>query len=455
MHLILLSGGSGKRLWPLSNDIRAKQFLKLLENPFGNKESMVQRVWRQLNDDRIKDLWKSITIAASESQQEQLKIQLNQKFDIVTEPERRDTFPAIALACSFLYSEKDVNLEDNVIILPIDPYVEIDYFYKLLTIKQELEKTHADLILLGTRPLFPSEKYGYIVPEDSLKSESLFRITKFVEKPKKEVAELLIKQNALWNCGVFGMQLKYILNMLKEKYQFHDINYHYVKEHFCNLPQNSFDYEVVEQAHNIRALEYVGPWKDLGTWETITEEIKKPIAGNALLSKSCKNTHIINELETPIIAMGIENAIIAASYDGILVANKGETYQLKELISDVDNRPMYEECWWGKYIILDYCKTENNETLTKKLIISSGKQTSYQYHRYRKEIWTIVSGEGILYLNGKKKKVYSGDTIIIGYGEKYGIYACSPLEIIEVQWGTPLLEEDTIRLELEWDPNLN
>jgi mannose-1-phosphate guanylyltransferase len=441
MHLILLSGGSGKRLWPLSNDVRSKQFLKLLKDENGKPESMVQRVYRQ-----IKEVggWESITIAASASQRDMITLQLGDDINLVIEPERRDTFPAIALACSFLYSEKSIKREEIIAILPVDPYVDLDYFIKVTEIEEAI-KVQADLLLIGAAPTFPTEKYGYIIPD--IIGNSIMDVTYFKEKPTVIEAQSLISKGALWNCGVFGLKLGYILDILEEKYKITDFNYDTMKETFKSLKKTSFDYEVVEKAKNIKVIKYENKWMDLGTWQTITEEMQNKAEGNVIMDATCQNTHIINDLNLPIVAMGINDSVIVASSDGILVAKKEETHRLKEIISDINNRPMYERKRWGKYKVLE----GNAGTLTKKLIIESGKQISYQYHNNRKEIWTIISGEGLLYLDGMKSKVSIGDVIKVDEKMKHGIMAINELEIIEVQIGSNLVEEDIVRIEMEWE----
>lgn len=442
MHLILLSGGSGKRLWPLSNEVRSKQFLKLLKDSNGEPESMVQRVYRQLKE---AGHWQSITVAAGAAQKDQIQSQLGENVNLVIEPERRDTFPAIALATSFLYSECGVNKDESIAVLPVDPFVEVDFFKAIGRIETELEGTNSDLVLLGATPLFPSEKYGYIVPTENRQD-----VKNFKEKPEMHIAEKLIKDGALWNCGVFGLKLGYVQEILKQKYNIDNFNYEDMKNHFLNLKKTSFDYEVVEKAEHIRVIRYEGPWKDLGTWETFTEEIENSVSGNVVTDGSCQNTHIINEQGLPVVAMGVNDAVIVASLDGILVASKGKTAKLKEITSEIKNRPMYEERRWGKYMVLDHTNVDGFESLTKRIILNKGKQISYQYHNCRSEVWTIVAGKGIVYIDGEKKEVKAGDVIKFEIGMRHGMKALTELEMIEVQLGDNLVEEDIVRLEMEW-----
>lgn len=457
MHLILLSGGSGKRLWPLSNDVRSKQFLKVLprdktKNDNGSSnESMVQRVYRQINEIGG---WDSITIAAGASQSDQLGLQLDKGVNIVIEPERRDTFPAIALACSYLYDICKVSKEETIAVLPVDAFVENDYFSKVAQIESELNESNANLVLLGAIPLFPSEKYGYIVPKAGDKSEAdktVLTVASFKEKPNVEGANDLINMGALWNCGVFGLKLRYVFDILADKYGINDFSFKSMTNSFKKLKKTSFDYEVVEKAENIRVIPYNGEWKDLGTWETLTEEMATAITGNVIIGGDCSNTHVVNERELPIAVIGIKDAVVVASNDGILVANKGETYKVKDLMSEIKIRPMYEEKRWGKYKVIEHTVYNNgDEALTKKLFLNKGQQISYQYHNHRKEIWSIIRGEGILYYNGEKRVVKAGDVVNLKEKEKHGIMAVDDLEIIEVQLGSPLVEDDIIRLEYDW-----
>jgi mannose-1-phosphate guanylyltransferase len=456
MHLILLSGGSGQRLWPLSNDVRAKQFLKLLKAPDGGMESMVQRVYRQILEAGREGSWESITVAAGLAQADQLRAQLGDGVNIVLEPERRDTFPAIALACAYLHFEKGIARDGITAVLPVDPFVEAEYFGTVARIEPEIRDTDADLVLIGAKPVFPSEKYGYIVPEADAQAApaggpASERVARFKEKPGADEAAGLISQGAMWNCGVFGLRIGYIFDILEEKYGIAAGSFGEMIGLFPLLRKTSFDYEVVEKARNIRVLRYGGFWEDLGTWRTFTDEMSSPSYGNAVVDGSCSGTHVINELDTPVVAMGLDGLVVAAGYDGILVAAKSETYRLKEAISDIHGRVMFEERRWGSYKVLDHSRYGDTEVLTKKLTLLAGKQFSYQYHEHRKEIWNIITGEGTLYLEGVKSPVKKGDVVSIDVGVRHGLWAECDLELIEVQMGTPLVEEDIVRIEVDWE----
>ncbi|MGK0701222.1 sugar phosphate nucleotidyltransferase [Priestia flexa] len=447
MKLVLLSGGSGKRLWPLSNDTRSKQFLKVLESKEGQNESMVQRVWRQIE---AVGLGKSTVIATSKMQRDMIHSQVGTDIPLIIEPERRDTFPAIALAAAYLHSEEKVSEDEVVVVLPVDPYVNDAFFERVKELEAVLQSSDADLALMGVKPTYPSSKYGYIVPRGQVNADEHFTVERFTEKPSEEAAEELINLHALWNCGVFAFKLDYLLEILKEKelsLEFNDL-----EKSYQDLPKISFDYEVVENAKHIVALPYEGYWKDLGTWNTLTEEMATVQIGKGILTEDSTNTHLVNELDIPVTVVGVKDVIVAASPDGILVSDKASSPKIKELIADYNNPPMYEERTWGWSRVLDYAKyDENHEMVTKRICILEGKNSSYHYHSLRDEVWTIVRGEGELVLDDSITRVKAGDIIHLPAGKKHGIRAINELEFIEVQTGSGISDKDFVRLLFKWD----
>ncbi|HHT7127868.1 TPA: sugar phosphate nucleotidyltransferase [Bacillus cereus] len=446
MKLILLSGGSGKRLWPLSNDSRSKQFLKVLKNEENEMQSMVQRVWSQIT---ALNMEADAVIATSKSQVDMINSQLGNDVPIIIEPERRDTFPAIALAASYLYSKEHVDLNEVVGVLPVDQYVENSFFERLLDLEKAINSSNADLGLMGVKPTYPSEKYGYIVPNVGISTKQIIQVSHFKEKPSITDAEELLKQNALWNCGVFAFKLDKIISLLDQKGL--PVQYDVLVQQYASLPKISFDYEVVEKTENIIALPYNGSWKDLGTWNTLTEEMGTNILGKGNMGAECEQNHIINELDIPVSVLGLSNIIVAASPDGILVSEKEASPRVKELVGDWDQRPMYEERRWGWYRVLDHTKyAEGNEVLTKRIGITANKNLSYQYHNNRSEVWTIVKGEGIFVLDNEIRVVRVGDVLEIQPGQKHAIKAVTDLEFIEVQSGSELVEEDIVRIYMQW-----
>ncbi|KUP20584.1 sugar phosphate nucleotidyltransferase [Paenibacillus sp. DMB5] len=448
MKLVLLSGGSGKRLWPLSNDSRSKQFLKVLESPAGEPESMVQRVWRQLDEAGMTG---SSYLATGRSQVESIQSQLGSHVPIIVEPERRDTFPAIALTAAYLYSIAGVSPAETVAILPVDPYVEASFFDTVIRLEQTMEESGANLALMGVVPEHASEKYGYIIPtSDAAGASGYLQVSHFQEKPDRVQAEGLISKGALWNCGVFAFRLGYLLDILQSKGL--PLNYEELQKQYKLMASISFDYEVVEKEEKIVVQPYAGFWKDLGTWNTLTEEMSSNLVGKGVVTSDSERTCLINELDIPITVIGAKDLIIAASPDGILVTHKAESPRIKEVLKSHEQRPMYEERRWGHYKVIDYVKyDEGNEVLTKRIFIEQGKNISYQLHHKRSEIWTFVSGEASIVINEKMHKVKAGDVVRIPEGTKHAILALTDVEFIEVQSGSELVEEDNIRITLDWE----
>ena len=441
MNIILLSGGSGKRLWPLSNDVRSKQFLKIFRKADGTKESMAMRMYRMIKE---VDPESTITIATSENQIPQIKAQLGENVGISVEPTRRDTFPAIALAASYL-KKQGLKDDEPVVVCPVDPYVEADYFECLKELSDAAERSDAaNLTLMGIKPTYPSEKYGYIIP---IFSNHIAGVKEFKEKPDEETARKYIDQGALWNGGVFAFKLSYVLGIARRLFSTDD--YDTLFQKYETLQKISFDYAVVEKEQSINVIRFSGSWKDLGTWNTLTEAMDEPVSGNAV-ADGCNNTHVINELQIPVIALGVKNCVVAATPDGILVSDKEKSPELKTYVPD--SRPMYERRGWGEYKVLDYkVHQDRNNSLVKELILTPGQHISYQRHNHRTEIWTFTEGIGELILDGDVKEVRRGDVAVINAGIKHAIKAISELHIIEVQIGDELTEDDIERLDWKWD----
>lgn len=438
MNIILLSGGSGKRLWPLSNDIRSKQFLKIFTNNDGTRESMVQRMIRMINANNPEA---KITIATAENQIPQIRSQVGDEVSISVEPSRRDTFPAIVLASAYL-KKCGVGLEEPVVICPVDPYVEEDYFKCLNVLADHVEE--ANLTLMGIEPTYPSQKYGYIIPDSH---HYISSVKEFKEKPDACTAEKYIREGALWNAGVFAFKLSYLMSIAKELFGTDEYDKMYSK--YASLPKISFDYAVVEKEKHINVVRYSGQWKDLGTWNTLTEAMHDLVSGKATVV-DCKNTHVINELGIPLIALGMNNTVIAATADGILVSDKETSPKLKDYVATA--RPMYERRVWGEYRVLDYKhSSDGNNSLVKELIISPGQHISYQRHKHRTEMWTLTQGHGELILDDYVRRVKRGDVVAITPGTKHAIKGITELHLIEVQLGDELTEDDVERLDWNWN----
>lgn len=439
MNIVLLSGGSGKRLWPLSNDIRSKQFIKIFKNPGSENEyeSMVQRVYRQI---KKVDADATVTIATSKTQVSAIHNQLGYDVGISVEPCRRDTFPAIALATAYLHDVQGISEEESVVVCPVDPYVGDDYFEALKMLGEQADKEEANLVLMGIEPTYPSEKYGYIVP---VSKEHTSMVETFKEKPDTETAKSYIAQGALWNGGVFAYKLKYVLQRAHELIDFTD--YYDLFAKYDTLTKISFDYAVVEKEPKIQVQRFAGGWKDLGTWNTLTEAMEEETIGDAILNDKCENVHVINELDVPVLCMGLRDVVVSASPEGILVSDKEQSSYIKPYVDKLDGQIMFAEKSWGSYRVLDI----EDESITVKVTLNPGHKMNYHSHERRNEIWNIISGEGTVIVDGMEQPVKPGDVVTMQAGCRHTIIAKTELKVIEVQIGKEISVHDKQKYELE------
>lgn len=426
MHIVLLSGGSGKRLWPLSNDIRSKQFVKLFKNENDEYESMLQRVYRQIKSASPNA---TVTIATSKSQVSAIKNQLGNKVSVCVEPCRRDTFPAIALATAYLKYVLNVSENEAVAICPVDPYVDVSYYETVSELVKFAENGTQNLSLMGIEPTYPSEKFGYIIP---CVSDKQSKVKEFKEKPDSKKAQEYILQGALWNAGVFAFKLGYLLEKAHELIEFTDYKDLYNK--YETLTKISFDYAVVEKERDIQVLRYNGEWKDIGTWDAMTEVMSDDTKGNVILDDECKNTKVVNELGIPVLCMGCKDMIVAASSDGILITNKERSSSLKDYAEKIDSEAMYAEKSWGTYNAIDV--QQNAKTV--KIFLKSGSSMQYHSHELRSEVWTVVSGQGKVVLDGVEQNVSAGDVVNVKARVKHLIEALTDMELVEIQLGDVL-----------------
>lgn len=437
MNIVLLSGGSGKRLWPLSNEVRSKQFIKIFKNSSGEYESMVQRIYRQI---KKVDSEATVTIATSKTQVSAIHNQLGDDVSICMEPCRRDTFPAIVLATAFLYDVKGISKDESVVVCPVDPYVNEDYFEALKILGEQAKRGEANLVLMGIQPTYPSEKYGYIIPSSA---ESISSVSTFKEKPDMETAKTYIAQGALWNGGVFAYKLGYILDKAHELIDFTDYDDLFAK--YDSLTRISFDYAIVEKEDKIQVQRFSGEWKDLGTWNTLTEAMVESAVGEAVLNETCDNVHVINELSVPIVCMGLKDVVVSASPEGILVSDKEQSSYIKPIVDKIDQQIMFAEKSWGSFRVLEV----EPSSLIIKVTLNPGHRMNYHSHERRNEVWTIISGTGRVILDGVEQSVSVGDVVTINAGHRHTIIAETELKVLEVQVGNEISVYDKHKFELD------
>ena len=214
---------------------------------------------------------------------------------------------------------------------------------------------------------------------------------------------------------------------------------------YSALEKISFDYAVVEKEQRMEVLRYSGDWKDLGTWNTLTEAMEENRIGNAVMDGNCKNVHIINELSIPVLAMGLRDVVVSASPDGILVSDKVQSSYIKPYVESMQQQVMYAQKSWGEYRVLDV----GEESLTIKITLHAGHQMNYHSHEYRDEVWNVISGTGRVVVDGLEKPCSAGDIISLPEGCKHTVIAKSDLQIIEVQIGREINVGDKVKYPIE------
>ena len=304
----------------------------------------------------------TVTIATSKSQVSSIHSQLGSNVTISVEPCRRDTFPAIALATAYLHDILKVPANEAVVVCPVDPYVEDSYFTCLQEMCRKAEKKDG-LVLMGIKPTYPSEKYGYILAREDEEGNSFI---KFKEKPDAQTAQRYIEEGCLWNGGVFAYKLSYVLEKSRELIG--TDSYYELYANYDKLRKISFDYAVVENESNLSIVRYYGEWKDLGTWNTLTEAMEEKSVGDVRMNDKCENVHAINEMGVPMLVMGCKDIVVSASPEGILVSDMEQSSYIKPFVDDIKQRIMFAEKSWGRYRVLDV----EEQSMTVKVILNPG-----------------------------------------------------------------------------------
>ena len=328
MNIVLLSGGSGNRLWPLSTPENSKQFLKILKTDDGRTESMLQRVFAQIY--RV-DPGAVVTVATSADQEAEIHRQLGEAIRISIEPDKKDTFPAIALASAYLVDVLQIDPEETVAFCPVDPFADDSFFATIRDACAYISSVQEHLMLLGITPTAPLEKYGYIVPKAE---NDISLVASFKEKPDKKNAQRYIDNGALWNAGVFVFKLSYILKRAHELIDFSD--YYDLFQKYHTLERISFDYAVVEHEKDILVKRYNGAWSDIGTWDALTATMDTHFVGKAVSDRP-ENVFVINETEKPIIVLGLENVVVSATDSGIIVSDIQASHKIKPYVDQAKN----------------------------------------------------------------------------------------------------------------------
>ncbi len=464
---IILAGGTGSRLWPLSRESFPKQFLQLTDD---KEYTLIQKTYKRIEN--IKNITKPIIICNEEHRfivGDQMKRIKTQPLSIILEPEGRNTAPAIAIASLKVLKEyKDPIL----LILSSDHEIHnIPEFTKSIEKSVDIAQ-EGKLVIFGVIPTYPSTGYGYI---KSLKKEannnfSKNNVEKFIEKPDLKTAKKLFRdKHYTWNSGMFVFKASSILNELKvfapeivqncEECLLNsqkDLDFLRLdKKSFINCQNISIDYAVLEKTQKACVLPLKCGWDDIGTWESLWKISKKDHVGNSLkgkvIVKDTKNSLIRSE-EKLVVSIGLDNIIIIETKDAVLVSNKDNTEKVKNIVGLINEKGLMEGRQhklvyrpWGHYLSIE----KDSKWQIKKIEVKPGASLSLQMHKYRSEHWIVVKGKALVEVNQKKYFLSKNESTYIPLRSKHRLSnpGITPLILIEVQSGEYLGEDDIIRYE--------
>lgn len=461
---VILSGGSGTRLWPVSRSLNPKQFLDF----FGENSLFQQTALRAKNCDDFK---KPIIICNNEHRfivaEELNKIQITPE-SIILEPVARNTAPAVAIAALdvILNNKKD---DDLILVMPSDHVINDEKQF-ITDVKNTIEAAKDGyLITFGIVPDKAETGYGYIKKDTELKNfPGIFAVEKFVEKPQKEVAEEFVRSaKYLWNSGIFMFKAStYLENLQQLQNQIfiscckahnkavRDLDFVRLSaEDFAESPNISIDYAVMEKAKKVATMPIDVGWSDVGSWQTISELAAKDEEKNSLIGdvKTLKTKNCyINSTAGLVATIGVENLIIISLKDATLIINKNNSQDVKDLF-EMLKKQKREECNshkkvlrpWGSFETVDVC----DRFKVKKIIVKPKSSLSLQMHNHRAEHWVVVNGTAHVTCGSKEFILTEDQSTYIPIGKKHRLENKGqiPLEVIEVQTGSYLGEDDIVR----------
>ena len=463
---VILSGGTGSRLWPLSRASYPKQYISLIQN---NSKSMMQLTIERLKG--LENISDPIVICNEEHRfivAEQLReININTKA-IFLEPFGRNTAPAIAI--SALEAIKD-GKDSNLLVLPADHDIR-DTKKFLNTVRSGIKYTDKRLVTFGVVPSTAETGYGYIkaYKKESIAKEDGFPIEEFIEKPNKELAKELIKDSHYtWNSGMFLFKASLILSELNKHYpeiintcekaiksDLKDLDFQRIdKNFFKNCPNISIDKAVMERTKIGTVLPLNANWSDLGGWNSIwNSNIKdrdgNSISGKVILSDS-KNCYVKGDNRL-LVGMGLKNLIIVETNDAVLISDRDKSQSIKEIVDQLKTKGFVEGIEhkkihrpWGNYTSIE----EDRSWKVKKIVVKPKSSLSLQMHHHRAEHWVVVKGTAEVEINDKKLILVENQSTYIPLGAKHRLTnpGSINLVLIEVQSGNYLGEDDIIRFE--------
>lgn len=454
MKIIILAGGSGTRLWPISRGSFPKQFLKLRD-----EFSLLQKTAK-----RFLAQWPAQDIIVVTNQEyrhlvrNQLSVIDSQLAEqIIVEPERKNTAPAIVLAVKFL--EEKFGKEEPFFVSSSDYLISPEKpFLEAVHLAEETAK-QGRVVVFGIKPRKPETGYGYIKVQQASDKRAL-NVEQFVEKPSLELAEQYVASgDYLWNCGLFAFTVEKFWQELAEHasdiYALCKGSYADLLEKFSAMPNRSIDYAVMEKSKNISVIPLNLLWSDVGSWDSLYDVLDKDMNQNVkignILDIDTKNSLVVGGKRL-IATIGLEDVVIVETEDAIFFGKKGESQRVKALVEELKKQGMKEimdhvitHRPWGQYVILE----EGSRHKVKRILVDPLQRLSLQMHYHRSEHWVIVRGTAKVTIGDKEQLLHENESVYVPKSMVHRLENPGkvPLELIEVQVGEYVGEDDIVRFE--------
>ncbi|WP_378950750.1 mannose-1-phosphate guanylyltransferase/mannose-6-phosphate isomerase [Pelosinus sp. sgz500959] len=454
MKIIILAGGGGTRLFPLSRTCFPKQFMKI----GGDQSLLAQTVLRFMPVAKATDM----VIVTNKEYIHHVKAELAacgaEDAHVVLEPVGRNTAPAIALATQYCIDELGAAKEDVLFITPSDHIIKQSELFIYAVRQAEAMARQESVVTFGIKPDKPEIGYGYI--EAGTACGAGYTVQSFKEKPDQETAEQYVASGSyFWNSGMFAFTIGHFMQELStyqpEIYELVGSGYASALENFETMPNISIDYAIAEKSKKVVMIPLTAYWNDIGSWDAIYDVLDKDADGNAVkgdcMTIDCTNTLMLGRSRL-IAGIGLEDLLVVETDDVIVVAKKGESQKVKDLVGEIKKRgrreadehtTMYRP--WGSYTVLG----EGPGYKMKKIMVNPGHQLSLQMHYHRSEHWIVTGGTAQVTLGDEVKLVHENESIFIPLSTKHRLENPGriPLEIIEVQNGKYLEEDDIVRFD--------
>lgn len=454
---VVMSGGSGTRLWPLSREKYPKQFCNLLEESLMTKT--ITRL-KKMGEPRVITTEKLKVL--TDKSLEELSISMD---NAIYEPAGKNTAPAVALVCKVLQMQGYE--EETVGIFPADHVIENETeFLKAIELASMVAKNNL-IVTLGIKPDFPATGFGYIETEEEEKGRleylKCYKTAGFREKPKEEVAsEYIRKGNFFWNAGIFVFKVSHMIELFKtnapdiwEKIDSLNKDLSNLDSVYSDVRSESIDYAIMEKTTEQACVPCDIGWSDLGSWDEVANQFDQRLgSGGVEINLESDNNFVFSSTSKAVALVGVKDLIVVDTGDTLLVCNKGESQKVKEVVAQLKDRHysskehLFEHRPWGKYTILH----DAPEFKVKRIVINPGQALSYQLHEQRSEHWVVIHGKGTVVLNDKEHNLNVGDSIEIPIKAKHRMINKEDvdLEFVEVQTGEYFGEDDIQRLSDEY-----